>query len=205
MQESMTILITTHSMEEADALCSRIAIMTKKGLQCIGDQIHLKNKYGKGFLLSIALNDSISDVCGYVKTHICPQAEFLEVKLNIHTFTILKEKVDLSNLILQIMKLQKDKIVTYWSVNESSLSDVFERICKTDEQWIVFQTMWRKQDRNHRNSSILVVVQCTSSSPADYFHYSVVWSRHGPPTPSKSVGEISRCSPPFLTNRVHKG
>ena len=72
----MTILITTHSMEEADALCSRIAIMTKKGLQCIGDQIHLKNKYGKGFLLSIALNDSISDVCGYVKTHICPQAEF---------------------------------------------------------------------------------------------------------------------------------
>ena len=121
----MTILITTHSMEKADALCSRIAIMTKKGLQCIGDQIHLKNKYGKGFLLSIALNDSISDVCGYVKTHICPQAEFLEVKLNIHTFTILKEKVDLSNLILQIMKLQKDKIVTYWSVNESSLSDVF--------------------------------------------------------------------------------
>ena len=130
----MTILITTHSMEEADALCSRIAIMTKKGLQCIGDQIPLKNKYGKGFLLSIALNDSISDVCGYVKIHICPQAEFLEVKLNIHTFTILKEKVDLSNLILQIMKLQKDKIVTYWSVNESSLSDVFERICKTDEQ-----------------------------------------------------------------------
>ena len=134
MQKSMTILITTHSMEEADALCSRIAIMTKNGLQCIGDQIHLKNKYGKGFLLSIALNDSISDVNGYVKANICPQAEFLEVKLNIHTFTILKEKVDLSNLILQIMKLQKDKIVTYWSVNESSLSDVFERICKTDEQ-----------------------------------------------------------------------
>ena len=63
----MTILITTHSMEEAEVLCSRIAIMTKNGLQCIGDQIHLKNKYGKGFLLSIALNDSISDVCGYVK------------------------------------------------------------------------------------------------------------------------------------------
>lgn len=47
MQETMTILVTTHSMEEADALCSRIAILTNNGLQCFGSQIHLKNKYGK--------------------------------------------------------------------------------------------------------------------------------------------------------------
>ena len=47
MQETMTILVTTHSMEEADVLCSRIGIITNKGLQCFGSQIHLKNKYGK--------------------------------------------------------------------------------------------------------------------------------------------------------------
>ena len=47
MQSSMTILLTTHSMEEADILCSRIAILTSDGLQCFGSQVHLKNKYGK--------------------------------------------------------------------------------------------------------------------------------------------------------------
>lgn len=47
MQETMTILVTTHSMEEADVLCSRIGILTNNGLQCFGSQIHLKNKFGK--------------------------------------------------------------------------------------------------------------------------------------------------------------
>ena len=47
MQETMTILVTTHSMEEADVLCSRIGILTNDGLQCFGSQIHLKNKFGK--------------------------------------------------------------------------------------------------------------------------------------------------------------
>lgn len=47
MQETMTILVTTHSMEEADVLCSRIGILTNNGLQCFGSQVHLKNKYGK--------------------------------------------------------------------------------------------------------------------------------------------------------------
>ena len=41
------MVVTTHSMEEADALCSRVAILTTDGLQCIGSQVHLKNKFGK--------------------------------------------------------------------------------------------------------------------------------------------------------------
>ena len=37
-----TIVITTHSMEEADAVCSRIGIMSKGCLRCLGSQTHLK-------------------------------------------------------------------------------------------------------------------------------------------------------------------
>lgn len=39
-----SIVITTHSMEEADALCSRIGIMAGGCLRCLGTQVHLKNK-----------------------------------------------------------------------------------------------------------------------------------------------------------------
>ena len=49
------ILMTTHSMEEAEALCTRIGIMAKGEMRCIGSAQHLKSKYGKGYTLTINL------------------------------------------------------------------------------------------------------------------------------------------------------
>jgi ABC-type multidrug transport system ATPase subunit len=49
------MVITTHSMDEADVLCSRIAIMGGGRLQAIGTQMRLKAVYGDGYRLSITL------------------------------------------------------------------------------------------------------------------------------------------------------
>lgn len=49
-----TIIITTHSMEEADTLCSRIGIMARGNMRCIGTQDQLKEQYGDGFLLTLS-------------------------------------------------------------------------------------------------------------------------------------------------------
>jgi ATP-binding cassette, subfamily A (ABC1), member 5 len=46
-------ILTTHSMEEADALCTRLGIMIKGTMRCIGSIQHLKNKYGAGYALEI--------------------------------------------------------------------------------------------------------------------------------------------------------
>lgn len=48
-------ILTTHYMEEADALCSRIAIMVNGKMECLGSSQHLKNKYGSGYLLEVKL------------------------------------------------------------------------------------------------------------------------------------------------------
>ncbi|XP_063368836.1 cholesterol transporter ABCA5-like [Cydia amplana] len=48
-------ILTTHSMEEADALCSRVGIMVKGGLRCIGSTQHLKNLYGAGYTLEMKI------------------------------------------------------------------------------------------------------------------------------------------------------
>uniref|UniRef100_A0A8W7Q0T1 ABC transporter domain-containing protein n=1 Tax=Anopheles coluzzii TaxID=1518534 RepID=A0A8W7Q0T1_ANOCL len=48
-------MLTTHSMEEADALCSRVGIMVKGELRCLGSTQHLKNLYGAGYTLEIKL------------------------------------------------------------------------------------------------------------------------------------------------------
>ena len=47
------IVLTTHSMEEADILGDKVAIMSAGQLQALGTSLHLKNKYGGGFRLSL--------------------------------------------------------------------------------------------------------------------------------------------------------
>jgi len=47
----MTIVLTTHSMEESEALSTRLAIMVNGQFKCLGSVQHLKNKYGKGYSL----------------------------------------------------------------------------------------------------------------------------------------------------------
>ncbi|GBG71074.1 hypothetical protein CBR_g8373 [Chara braunii] len=49
------IVLTTHSMEEADVLGDRIAIMAKGKLRCIGTSIHLKSRFGEGYIVNISV------------------------------------------------------------------------------------------------------------------------------------------------------
>nr|CAH7744096.1 unnamed protein product [Callosobruchus chinensis] len=55
-----TILITTHFMEEADALGDWIAIMANGTLQCYGTPMYLKKKYDTGYHLSIMVKGSVA-------------------------------------------------------------------------------------------------------------------------------------------------
>jgi len=47
------VVLTTHSMEECEALCSRVGIMAGGKLQCLGAPQHLKNRFSQGYQLEI--------------------------------------------------------------------------------------------------------------------------------------------------------
>lgn len=51
------IIFSTHSMEEAEALSKRIAIIVEGELKCIGSKQELKKKFGKGFEIDVKLVD----------------------------------------------------------------------------------------------------------------------------------------------------
>ncbi|PHT97975.1 ABC transporter A family member 11 [Capsicum chinense] len=55
-KKGRAIILTTHSMEEADVLSDRIAIMAKGRLRCIGTSIRLKSKFGTGFIANVGLS-----------------------------------------------------------------------------------------------------------------------------------------------------
>jgi len=50
-----TIVLTTHNMEEAEALCSRVGIMVGGRLRCFGSNQRLKAQFGQGYQLEIKL------------------------------------------------------------------------------------------------------------------------------------------------------
>lgn len=47
------MILTTHSMEEADVLCDRIGIVNQGILRCVGPQVRLKSIYGGGYHLFV--------------------------------------------------------------------------------------------------------------------------------------------------------
>lgn len=49
------VVLTSHSMEECEALCTRIAIMDRGRIRCLGGKQHLKSKFGKGSMLTMKM------------------------------------------------------------------------------------------------------------------------------------------------------
>ena len=48
-----SVILTTHNMEECEALCPRIGIMANGKLRCLGSAQHLKNKFGNGYQVEL--------------------------------------------------------------------------------------------------------------------------------------------------------
>ncbi|KAF2894182.1 hypothetical protein ILUMI_11989 [Ignelater luminosus] len=49
------IILTSHSMEECEALCTRLAIMVNGNFKCIGSTQHLKSRFSEGYTLIIRI------------------------------------------------------------------------------------------------------------------------------------------------------
>uniref|UniRef100_A0A8C3BZI0 ATP binding cassette subfamily A member 10 n=1 Tax=Cairina moschata TaxID=8855 RepID=A0A8C3BZI0_CAIMO len=85
-------ILTTHYMEEAEAVCDRVAILVAGQLRCIGSIQYLKSKFGKGYLLEIKVKDPEStdllhtevlrifpSAAQVIQTSCCPFQVFLEL------------------------------------------------------------------------------------------------------------------------------
>jgi len=54
-RQKSVVILTTHSMEEAEALCSRVAIQVDGCYRCLGTPQQIKSKYGRGLELNVRL------------------------------------------------------------------------------------------------------------------------------------------------------
>lgn len=68
LRKQSTVILTTHSMEEAEALCPKMGIMVDGKFQCFGSAQHIKDKYADGFDIDLKIRDLTEDqLLKYVK------------------------------------------------------------------------------------------------------------------------------------------
>ncbi|KAF1325903.1 Abc transporter a family member 1, partial [Globisporangium splendens] len=65
-----TVMLTTHSMEECEALCTRVGIMVGGNMKCLGSVQHLKSRFGKGLMFDAKLQPATTeDVRSFALQH----------------------------------------------------------------------------------------------------------------------------------------
>ena len=75
-----SIILTTHSMEEADVLADRVCVMVKGRIRCIGSSLFLKQLYGKGHRLTLNIDKkAYSKVTSSLKK-ISPTSSIIDFK-----------------------------------------------------------------------------------------------------------------------------
>ena len=58
-EKKSAVILTTHSMEEAEALSTKLGIMVRGGIfRCMGSQQHIKNKFGTGYEIELKVEKS---------------------------------------------------------------------------------------------------------------------------------------------------
>jgi ATP-binding cassette subfamily A (ABC1) protein 3 len=60
-RKKSSVIITTHSMEEAEALCTKMGIMVKGEFKCFGPSTHIKDKFGTGYEIEFKIRTLTED------------------------------------------------------------------------------------------------------------------------------------------------
>uniref|UniRef100_A0A3Q1C7W4 P-type phospholipid transporter n=1 Tax=Amphiprion ocellaris TaxID=80972 RepID=A0A3Q1C7W4_AMPOC len=132
IKEGRSVVLTSHSMEECEALCTRMAIMVNGRFRCLGSVQHLKNRFGDGYTIILRVTGHDPDLL--------PVMKFIESELSGST---LKEKhrnmlqyqlpSSLTSLahIFSILAQNKDTLcIEDYSVTQTTLDQVFVNFAK---------------------------------------------------------------------------
>lgn len=115
----MTLFMTTHYLEEADALCDRIAIIDHGKIVVVGTPSELKDSLG-GDIITVGIQD------GFDITELVQKIEHVkEVRKENGAYVIKSENGEITApLIIEVLR-QKGHMVTRLSLTKPTLNEVY--------------------------------------------------------------------------------
>ncbi|VDO00241.1 unnamed protein product [Rodentolepis nana] len=130
-QDGCSVVLTTHSMEECEALCNRLAIMMDGQFQCFGTVPHLKQRFGEGYIIEVDLCHEESN-----PLDLFPQNSQIHVldavgkKCNFEA----RGDVSLSSIFKHLLDLRSTGKISTFGVRQVSLDTVFVNFVRNYEK-----------------------------------------------------------------------
>jgi ABC-type multidrug transport system ATPase subunit len=151
IKENRIVILTSHSMEECEALCTRLVIMVNGQFKCLGSPQHLKSKFGNGYKLAIRLNNENESETLYefMKTNF-PSSTIQETHKNLFEFILPFKDTKLSQVFGRIEKSREFLNLKDYSVSQTTLDQIFVNFAKSQHD--------EKDSNTNTNKSLFVEV-----------------------------------------------
>uniref|UniRef100_A0A4W5PLG4 P-type phospholipid transporter n=1 Tax=Hucho hucho TaxID=62062 RepID=A0A4W5PLG4_9TELE len=131
IKEGRAVVLTSHSMEECEALCTRMAIMVNGRFQCLGSVQHLKNRFGDGYTIVLRLSGTNptkppEDPCPvdtYIKGSF-PGIELKERHQNVLQYQLPSHSCSLARVFDVLSNNHEELGIADYSVSQTTLDQV---------------------------------------------------------------------------------
>ncbi|GBG29391.1 ABC transporter ATP-binding protein [Hondaea fermentalgiana] len=130
------IVITTHSMEEADELCDRVCIITKGQIRAVDTPQGLKDRFGNGYVLILkVMPGHRQEALDFVKKHVYEQAVLGNCLNDVMRIYFPRDGFDLTHAFAELFseKARTEGHIANFLLNQATLHDVFMNIAGLDE------------------------------------------------------------------------
>ncbi|CAL1281889.1 unnamed protein product [Larinioides sclopetarius] len=131
------VLLTTHSMEESEALCNRLAIMVNGRFRCLGSIQQLKSKYGQGYTLIIKLkreDENNESALNVIKSHIQSNLQGADLKddhQGMLQYHVVNPSLTLSYLFKFMSEMKTQFKLEDYLISTTSLEQIFLTFART--------------------------------------------------------------------------
>lgn len=146
------LLLTTHSMEEAETLCGTLAIVARGALQCLGTVQHLKARYSSGYrvVLEHAPGADPADAAHMLAAIVArcargapapgtPPIACVDTTGARRTYAV-AVPVRLSTLFTELEQQHHAHGIASYVISQASLEDVFVSLVRRDEALVAQNT-----------------------------------------------------------------
>ncbi|KAG1962342.1 phospholipid-transporting ATPase ABCA1b [Pimephales promelas] len=132
IKEGRSVVLTSHSMEECEALCTRMAIMVNGRFRCLGSVQHLKNRFGDGYTIILRVAGPDPDLQPVMKFIECelPGSTLKEKHRNMLQYQLPSSLTSLSHIFSILAKNKEFLRIEDYSVSQTTLDQVFVNFAK---------------------------------------------------------------------------
>ncbi|KAI4971727.1 hypothetical protein ZWY2020_002641 [Hordeum vulgare] len=127
-KQDRAIILTTHSMEEAEVLCDRLCIMVDGRLQCIGRPKELIARYGGYYVLTMTTSSEFEREVEDLALKLSPDARKVYHLSGTQKYELPKQQVRIADVFMAVENLKGRVEVQAWGLADTTMEDVFVKV-----------------------------------------------------------------------------